>query len=245
MNTVSIILGILLLAVLVALLLLLKKTCKLSRRNQELSSSLKIQEEGIRQLSSVNEALHEERHDYRNQLLVLSKMSPKEAARHLESLLSKQLPSIEEVHTGDSTLDAILSVKIPAAREAGITFDYAVTLPGKLPLSSIALCSIICNLLDNAMEACRKIPEAAQRFIHFTVDRKKDLVLFIVTNSILPAVPVKLSLETTKKDTDGHGFGLASVQATAEENDGTVSFEKTKDTFTVRVMIQAGKDFVS
>ena len=53
----------------------------------------------------------------------------------------------------NETANAVLTAKSGAMRQAGLTPDFAVSLPEALPLSDTDLAALLGNALDNAMEA--------------------------------------------------------------------------------------------
>ena len=217
----------------------LRKNFLLAQENKELAKAVHVLEEGYDTLSKMNDALHEERHNSYNQLVTLLGSEPNCLRQNLEELIGLQKETVDSIHTGDPYLDAILRVKTIQSMKANIRLEYAASLPGKLPLPPLDLCSIVANMLDNAIEASGRIPEEKDRWIHFTVDRKKDFILFIVTNSIIPGSMPKLSLDTTKKDPDHmHGVGIKSIRAAVLRNGGSLSHESTEDTFITRAMVQ-------
>lgn len=223
---------------------LVRKLYLVEQKNRELTSAIHLLEEGYDTLSRMNEALHEERHDAYNQLVTLLGSEPDRLQQNLEKLVGLQKETVDSVHTGDPYLDAILRVKTLQAEKANTRLEYAASLPGKLPLSPMDLCSIVANMLDNAIEASGRIPEEKDRWIRFTVDRKKDFILFIVTNSIVPGSMPKLSLDTTKQDPDHmHGVGIKSIRAAILRNGGSLSHESTEDTFITRAMVQIPEKF--
>ena len=58
------------------------------------------------------------------------------------------------VQSGNEMLDVILNGKLSAAADAGIAVELVRTqAPDKLPLTNAELCSLMLNLLDNAVEA--------------------------------------------------------------------------------------------
>ena len=54
-------------------------------------------------------------------------------------------------------LDIILNGKLSAAADAGITLELVrISAPDKLPLTDAELCSLVLNILDNALDLCVK-----------------------------------------------------------------------------------------
>ena len=65
----------------------------------------------------------------------------------------------------DSIVNAVLNAKYNAAEDASVDSFFHVDIDEILGIDPISLCTIFSNTLDNAIEACRKIPEREKRRI--------------------------------------------------------------------------------
>lgn len=90
------------------------------------------------------------------------------------------------------------------------------------------------NLVDNAVEACSKVPEG-QRFVKIENKYQSGILLLVITNS--KTGKKNKSLKTTKKDNIRHGHGVQSVRKVIEKYNGTVSFTDKGDIFEVSAML--------
>ncbi len=61
--------------------------------------------------------------------------------------------------------DALLSEKLALCRGESITADCQVQIPEALTVPGVELCAVLGNLMDNAIEACRRLPEGTPRRI--------------------------------------------------------------------------------
>ena len=123
-------------------------------------------------------------------------------------------------HTGNIVVDSLVNHKYALAQKDGIQFEARVFIPSVLPFQSGHLAIIFGNLLENALEACRKLPQE-QRYIILEATYIKEMLQICIKNSS----PEKLKKDnsgrylTTKEDNGWHGIGLASVeQALADYN---------------------------
>ena len=108
------------------------------------------------------------RHDYRNHIqnmkIQLDEGNYDGLAGYL-SELADDLDTVDTViKTGNVMADAILNSKLNVAEKRNIRLHVKATVPEQLPLSDVELCSILGNMLDNAVEACCLLPEA-ERFL--------------------------------------------------------------------------------
>jgi sensor histidine kinase YesM len=88
--------------------------------------------------------------------------------------------------------------------------------------------------VDNAVEACSKVPEG-QRFVKIENKYQSGILLLVITNS--KTGKKNKSLKTTKKDNIRHGHGVQSVRKVVEKYNGTVSFTDKGDIFEVSAML--------
>lgn len=167
------------------------------------------------------------RHDFKNHLRILQEISdPEKMMEYANTLRSK----IEEIGTtsfcGNLTLDALLSLKKTEAKQKEICINYAVCDIKDIKISDFDLCSVVANLLDNAIEAADKTKE---KYVDFKINKKIGRLIITVINSSLP---VNQSLHTTKTDIKNHGFGIKSVEDIAEKNEGDYVFKYEAGKFT-------------
>lgn len=167
------------------------------------------------------------RHDFKNHLRILQEISdPEKMMEYANTLRSK----IEEIGTtsfcDNLTLDALLSLKKTEAKQKEICINYAVCDIKDIKISDFDLCSVVANLLDNAIEAADKTKE---KYVDFKINKKIGRLIITVINSSLP---VNQSLHTTKTDIKNHGFGIKSVEDIAEKNEGDYVFKYEAGKFT-------------
>ena len=89
----------------------------------------------------------------------------KKRRRILDELIGENEKIRPVVQSGNEMLDVILNSKLSAAADAGIVVELArMQAPNKLPLTDAELCSLMMNLLDNALEAA-SAPGVKRRYI--------------------------------------------------------------------------------
>ena len=166
-------------------------------------------------------------HDFHNHIgalrQLLSHEKLKEAVEYLDELQTPVRNMADTFQTGDETADYLINSKAADAAEHGISFQAQVEFPRHTNIRSADLCAILGNLLDNALEAAKQVPEHGQRLIRLTIRRINQMLVIKVENSFfVPPVAENGSLVTTKKERGLHGWGLKSAQAAAEKYDGMV-----------------------
>ena len=117
----------------------------------------------------------------------------------------------------NETANIVLASKAETMDQAGLTGDFAVSLPKILPIADMDLCALLGNALDNAIEAAVQA-EDKQITVRCRVD--KGLFMLRVENAV--EGEVRPDLATTKADKSVHGFGLAGMREIAERCGGSL-----------------------
>ncbi len=179
------------------------------------------------------------RHDYHNHMqsikAYLAKDNIAEARRYLDNL-EVDLDDIRLLFdTGNLNVDAILNAKISLALENGIRCDYKAVIPKNLAISDIDLCVLIGNLIDNAVEACRKLQKDEQ-FLRLYIATFKEQLYISVTNAT-NEVARKLDDEYISNKRGDHGHGLKRINNIVEKYDGYINRKNEPGVFVTEIML--------
>ena len=150
------------------------------------------------------------RHDMVKHFQVLRQtVTDENAAAYLDELIGENEKIRPVVQSGNEMLDVILNSKLSAAADAGIAVELARTqAPDKLPLTDAELCSLIMNLLDNAVEAA-SAAGVKRRYIKLDMHVQNNYFVFTCENGA--------TLDWIKKETaPERGLGLKVVRQIAE-----------------------------
>lgn len=183
-------------------------------------------------------------HDMENHLQAIYHLA--EAAGNQEicqyiSNISKPMERLTGIlWTNIGIVDAVLNAKKQLAEEKGYQMDINAQLPANTGIREDDFCTILTNLLDNAIES---------------MDREKD--------DIVKAQPIEVSLRhihhflvirvsnpcsgeylekhgffpTAKKNRFLHGWGLKNVRRTVQKYDGSLALEVEEGRFVALAML--------
>lgn len=184
------------------------------------------------------------RHDYHNHIQTLKAYmilaQYEEAAGYLE-LLEKDLTAVDTLlRTGNVMVDAILNSKLSLIQEKDIKVDATATVPKELPVSDIDLSVLIGNLMDNAMEACEKVPRE-DRFIRIYIDVIKKQLYIAVTNSMYGKARRRGERFLSNKQ-GNHGFGLLRMEDIVAKHGGYINRQTEDGIFATEVMLPLIKE---
>ena len=197
---------------------------ELARLKSEQAELLERDYTAVNRAYQVNAKLF---HDFHNHIGVLRQFLTHEkygdAVRYLDELQAPVRNLTAAVWTGDETADYLINSKAAATEADGIRFQVQVEFPRRTNIRSVDLCAILGNLLDNAIEAARQVPDPSRRTAALTIRRIHQMLVIKVENSF-SSVPVQENgeLKTTKTEGGLHGWGLKSAQTAAEKYDGMV-----------------------
>lgn len=161
------------------------------------------------------------RHDLRNHLTVvqglLERGETERAARYLGEIAASPAMGGRRILCENETANVVLAAKAEAMDQAGLTGDFAVSLPRELPITDTDLCALLGNALDNAMEAAA---QAEDKEITVRCRVEKGLFMLRVENAV--GGEIRPDLATTKADRSAHGFGLSGMREIAERCGGSL-----------------------
>lgn len=100
-------------------------------------------------------------------------------------------------------VDAVAVDKARRCQAEGIALELRLALPQDLPLDGPTLCSVFANLLDNAMEACLRLPAEARQITCSAVCRGG----YLIVQERNPLPPPRMP----KRGGDGAQTGVALV----------------------------------
>lgn len=192
-------------------------------------------------ISASNFELRRFKHDYQNMRIGLDgalRRSDIAGAMEILRACDAQMGKAEKApyETGNGVADALLADKQQRAMGSNTVIHFEGSVPAK-PISAADLCVILGNTVDNAIEACEKLPREEEKEINVRIIPNGGLLMFDIENPVAQAVTVKDGrIETTKADKHSHGFGLYSLQKAVDKYKGDLSFSCKDNRFSVRVI---------
>ena len=176
------------------------------------------------------------RHDYHNHIQTLLALvgDGNEAVKNYLLDLNNDLTTVDTViRTGNVMVDAILNSKLSLIREKKIEVNAKAVVPKNLSVSEIDLCSILGNLLDNAIENAFT---ADLPWIRVFLGVMKGSLYLSVSNSMAD-LPRKEGERFLSRKGKGHGFGLSRIDRIAEKYGGIVNRQFEEGVFATEILL--------
>lgn len=184
------------------------------------------------------------RHDFRQSIRTLERLSAAEDWEALKNYLagySHTLPSNEiTAWCPNPAVNALLNYYSHSARQNQISLHWKIALPELLSIPEPDFCSLLGNLLENAISGCMtKNPE--ERSHRLTIAVHNEVNLYIVSvNTFDGQVKKKESRYLSTKQRH-QGTGLSSIAMTAEKYGGVSRFSHTETEFSAEIMMHLPK----
>lgn len=191
-------------------------------------------EEAEKQNKEVQKLKHDMKHKLHELYYLVENSDGQELSEKIGAMC-KEFEQIDEKQYSDNPIvDSVLRIKFGRAKARGIKVETSIRIPKQMQLDHGDIGVLYGNLVDNAVEACSKVPEG-QRFVKIENKYQSGILLLVITNS--KTGKKNKSLKTTKKDNIRHGHGVQSVRKVVEKYNGTVSFTDKGDIFEVSAML--------
>lgn len=215
---------------------------RLKTLTADYEQQIRAQAEHYKKLAEANYEVRRFRHDFKNIRIAIENFLAQGEYGEALALIRQCSDTLENpggfhpvFDTGNGIADALLTDKeVSAIRQnTHIEFEGAIPQESLLPTD---LCVILGNSLDNALDACRKLPEQNRKTISVCCKSCGGFLFISITNPVAEKVTIRNNLiATTKENKTLHGFGLYSLHAIVKKYDGALQLTSTDETFTISI----------
>lgn len=207
----------------------------LSRMNMQYYESMEQQSFAIRRI----------KHDLVNHLQTLLALPEEKRIAYIKEMLENKELTQTFHYSGDTTVNVVLSAKQMVMQQKGIHFVPRIEVAEELPFDRTDICALFANALDNAIEACEKLP-VEQRRIHMEARQGKGILAVNIANPCSDMKPLSGKTEgkipqTTKADTRNHGLGLKSIREVTVKYGGSMEISNGEGEFELFVYLPLEK----
>ena len=181
-----------------------------------------MQEDYYRQLQEKQAQTRALWHDLNKYLRAAkAETAPSEALAQLQAMLDDATAIVD---VGNPVVNVILNEYTQSAKALGIELRLKVQVPETLFVSAADLYILIGNTMDNAIEACRALPQS-QRFIELTLRTHQDILYYKLANPYDG---------TNKRPKDAmRGHGLDNARRCVAQYDGQLLTQQDQGFFIV------------
>ena len=211
------------------------RSSQLDRENQLLA----VESRRYMELRSYLEQTRHLRHDFRQHLHVISGLTEAGRLEELKGYLHQyesELSDARPTLCANAAMDALAGHYDYEARQQGIPIEWKMELPKILPLPEADLCTILGNLLENALHASQKLPPE-QRQVKVLARMLSPAMLGLMVENRYDGVLKKQGsiLHSTKHE--GQGIGLVSIETAVRKYNGRMTVETENNIFRANVLL--------
>lgn len=228
-----------------------------SKKEAEKVRMLSRQYEQLQRAWSENAMLFHDMGNHLQTIFHLAQAGKNEEICRYISRISKPVEQLSGIYfTGVGIVDAVLNAKRQLAEERGYEMDINAQLPANTGISEDDFCTVLTNLLDNAIESMdreraglapagkegretgRTGAEASLSPIEVSLRHIHHFLVIRVTNPCTKQKAGGRGLFTTsKRDAARHGWGLRSVQKTVRKYNGSLTLEVKEGKFAASALL--------
>ena len=188
----------------------------------------------MEELGEANEAFRKERHNFRHKLKAIASLIDagqfEELARVVDRFESDIQKTAVVKYCNIPIIDAVLSVYIRQAQKANIDVKFGFAFPDSFEANDSELATALANAIENAINACEKLPEEERRIEIKVLSKPKFMIM--VRNTFDGNVTFdKQGIPKTNEE--GHGFGTRSIAAFCENVGGYCQLDAKDNIFSI------------
>lgn len=201
---------------------------------------LNEQKEHYEYLERREEATKKFRHDIRGQMETLESMIEKKSYDEINSYFEQINMQIEKlgnkVSVNNGIADAVINKYYNEAVSKGIDINVSGKLPSTCDIDAYDLCTILSNVLSNAVEAAEKTDN---RKITLDCRYSEDDIIIIAKNTYVDMGQFDGDeFITTKADRENHGYGLKNIRDAVKRNNGMLKIETEDNMFCMTIVLE-------
>lgn len=212
---------------------------KIQNDNDALMSQVRAMERQTEMLQQSNDQMRIYRHDMRHYIAeVTTLLQAGDTAEALKVLGNFDVLNQKTVlpnYCDNPTVNAILAYYLQQAEDAGIPVEAECYVPVVLPVEAAELAMVLANALENAIQACEKLPKEKEKKIAVRILHTPHLVLEVVNTYDGEVQFGNEGLPIAKES--GHGIGTRSIAAFAEKYGAVLDYQADETVFRLRLLV--------
>ncbi len=214
-----------------------------SEKNAQL---LRMQASQYEKLKRYIENTSRLRHDFIYQAKTAQSLAAAGETERLKKLLSDYGTRIvsetsPQKYCDNSALNAITAHYAEEAKRQDIDFTTKLNVAQDINISDYKLCSIVGNILDNAVTAAGAAKDIPRKIL-FAADTKPNGDLYLAVSNTFNGIIWKDGSKFMSTKRGGHGIGLESVKAIVKSTNGYCKFHYDENTFYSEIMLKQNSD---
>mgnify|MGYP002802559938 FL=1 len=214
----------------------------LEKENRLLSAYMDSAEEFYQEIQKRVEASRRYRHDLAKHIqtletLLASQDEENEVRAYMEGLKKEYAKLKKKKFCRDEILESILDMKAEQCRELEIPIEIFVEDRFYTEIEEADMVGLLCNLLDNAIEANERCTKEERKGIWFRMEKEEEKIKIEIENCI--SSEEEFNFITKKSKKNEHGIGTKIIMDLVEKYHGTriIKEDRQKKIITDRIFL--------
>ncbi|MEN2776498.1 GHKL domain-containing protein [Acetivibrio clariflavus] len=203
-----------------------QKQASIQREKDMLDTQFNRAQKEFESLRQMQQNAASYRHDMRHHLALLQRMAVNGNIEEIKEYLQTVQTDLDAItpvrFCENETANLVLSSFATKAKKSKIRLTLDVKLPDSYPLSDTELCSLLSNVLENAIHASEKIDDVNKRIIQLRIFSKNNKLCLDIRNCYQTEPIFHHGMPVSKEP--GHGFGTKSMAHIVEKYGGVFRF---------------------
>ncbi len=179
------------------------------------------------------------RHDMRHHLNLINSYltdnNQVEAQKYISEVEKSIQGAVVKKYCRNYTVNLILSSYIAKAKNEGVAVETQIDLPENTAVSDMDLCVIFANSIENAVNACKVIPNEKDRIIKIICKTKNNRPSIQITNGYVGTVSFVNDMPVSAEE--NHSLGTKSIAAVTQKYGGVYSFTGNDGLFQTSIIL--------
>lgn len=178
-------------------------------------------------------------HDLRHSLRLMEQLALNGDIEKLQAFVLESNKDYEkpDFYCDNETVNLILGSFNQRAEKENVNLKTEILLPEELSIEDVELCSLLSNLLENALNGSVTEKNIELRNIFIKAIFNDNQLVISVENNFFGEILIENGIPVTKRNTDYHGYGIQSIIDITEKYDGIYSFETEKEMFCIKILL--------
>lgn len=194
-------------------------------------------EQQVEEIRSIRHDLKNQRHYMR---ILLEEERYEDLKRYFDESQEKVPIPEPYVKCGNNSVNVVLNMEFAKVSKE-IKLEHLLVVPPVLPVKDDELCSILTNLIDNAIEECERLLENGFTNLSIRLEiYPQSNFLYIKCQNTTGRDRLKWwhsGILSTKEDKISHGYGTQIVAKIAEKHGGCVDYSIKDGEFIAKVLL--------
>lgn len=202
-----------------------------------MESAVKFAEKANQYMEEVREVKHDMNRHLSVLHLYLTDGRYTDAEEYLKGLEVQLTEAATKIYCRHLLINYLVGKYAEQAKTHDILFVCNIHIPEKLGIEDTDLCSLLENILENAVEACLKMP-SGKADIRLEITMENRVLRIHCSNTYAGELKEQYGkYETTKKDVTVHGYGIQIIRKVCENYGGGLSVRTENGRFYLRAAV--------